>query len=113
MRGQQNEDRRNRSLYRGDCTHVYRKEKLLQAAESLGHEIWIETQGLAGTQEPLEQKCIAAADVVLIAADIKVNGKERFRGKKVVEVPTSLVVKSPRKLIEKLEEMLNERMEGE
>ena len=49
----------------------------------------------------------------LIAADIKVNGKERFRGKKVVEVPTSLVVKSPRKLIEKLEEMLNERMEGE
>ena len=89
------------------------KEKLLQAAESLGHEIWIETQGLAGTQEPLEQKCIAAADVVLIAADIKVNGKERFRGKKVVEVPTSLVVKSPRKLIEKLEEMLNERMEGE
>ena len=91
--------------------HTYiAKEKLLQAAESLGHEIWIETQGLAGTQEP---KCIAAADVVLIAADIKVNGKERFRGKKVVEVPTSLVVKSPRKLIEKLEEMLNERMEGE
>lgn len=94
--------------------HTYiAKEKLLQAAESLGHGIWIETQGLAGTQEPLEQKCIAAADVVLIAADIKVNGKERFRGKKVVEVPTSLVVKSPRKLIEKLEEMLNERMEGE
>ena len=93
--------------------HTYiAKEKLLQAAESLGHEIWIETQGLAGTQDLLSQTCIADADVVLIAADIKVNGKDRFLGKKIVEVPTSLVVKSPRKLIEKLEEMLDGRTKG-
>ncbi|HGF7667120.1 TPA: PTS fructose transporter subunit IIB [Enterococcus faecium] len=93
--------------------HTYiAKEKLLQAAESLGHEIWIETQGLAGTQDLLSQTCIADADVVLIAADIKVNGKERFLEKKIVEVPTSLVVKSPRKLIEKLEEMLDGRTKG-
>ena len=32
--------------------------------------------------------------------------------KKIVEVPTSLVVKSPRKLIEKLEEMLDGRTKG-
>ena len=88
---------------RGLHNNVYRKRKLLQAAESLGHEIWIEnTRSCWNTRATRAEKCIAAADVVLIAADIKVNGKERFRGKKVVEVPTSLVVKSPEKADRKI-----------
>ncbi|MEN2665896.1 PTS fructose transporter subunit IIB [Listeria aquatica] len=82
--------------------HTYiAKEKLSKAAEDRGHEIHIETQGLAGTQDALTQQDIDAADIVIIAADIKVNGRERFKDKKVVEVPTSLVVKSPTKLVEK------------
>ncbi|GCF92559.1 PTS fructose transporter subunit IIB [Enterococcus florum] len=86
--------------------HTYiAKEKLIQASTSRGHEIHIETQGLAGTQDALTQKDIDEADVVIIAADIKVNGRERFKNKKIVEVPTGLVVKSPNKLVEKLEEV--------
>ncbi|MGT2750580.1 PTS fructose transporter subunit IIB [Streptococcus orisasini] len=86
--------------------HTYiAKEKLTQAALERGHEIHIETQGLAGRQDTLEQKEIDAADIVVIAADIKINGRDRFKAKKVVEVPTSLVVKSPNKLIAKLEEI--------
>ncbi|RDX01033.1 MULTISPECIES: PTS fructose transporter subunit IIB [Listeria] len=86
--------------------HTYiAKEKLSKAAESRGHEIHIETQGLAGTQDALTQQDIDAADIVIIAADIKVNGRERFKDKKIVEVPTSLVVKSPTKLIEKVEQV--------
>ncbi|MHC5252751.1 PTS fructose transporter subunit IIB [Listeria kieliensis] len=86
--------------------HTYiAKEKLSKAAESRGHEIHIETQGLAGTQDALTQQDIDAADIVIIAADIKVNGRERFKDKKVVEVPTSLVVKSPTKLVEKVEQV--------
>lgn len=86
--------------------HTYiAKEKLTQAGVEHGHKIHIETQGLAGTQEKLDPKEISEVDVVVIAADIKINGRERFEGKKVVEVPTSLVVKSPNKLIEKLEEI--------
>ena len=85
--------------------HTYiAKEKLMQAGVDRGHQIHIETQGLAGTQDALTQQEIDEADVVIIAADIKVNGRDRFKNKKVVEVPTGLVVKSPNKLVEKLEE---------
>lgn len=86
--------------------HTYiAKEKLVQAGQSRGHNIHIETQGLAGRQDELKKEDIANADIVIIAADIKVNGRDRFENKKVVEVPTSLVVKSPNKLIVKLEEL--------
>lgn len=86
--------------------HTYiAKEKLMQAAIARGHKISIETQGLAGTQDALTEKEIAVADIVIIAADIKVSGRNRFENKKLVEVPTGLVVKSPNKLIEKLEEV--------
>lgn len=86
--------------------HTYiAKEKLTQAAIDKGHTVHIETQGLAGTQDTLTKKAIAEADIVIIAADIKVSGRDRFKGKKVVEVPTGLVVKSPNKLVEKLEEV--------
>ena len=89
--------------------HTYiAREKLMQAAQSRGHEIVIETQGLAGTQNELQAQEIQSADIVVIAADIKVGGRDRFSGKKVVEIPTSLVVKSPNKLVEKLEEMKQE-----
>ena len=86
--------------------HTYiAKEKLMQAGVDRGHQIHIESQGLAGTQDALTQQEIDEADVVIIAADIKVNGRDRFKNKKVVEVPTGLVVKSPNKLVEKLEEV--------
>lgn len=86
--------------------HTYiAKEKLITAATSRGHEIKVETQGLAGTQDALKAEDIQKADIVIIAADIKINGKDRFKGKKVVEVPTGLVVKSPKKLVEKLEQL--------
>lgn len=86
--------------------HTYiAKEKLIQAGIDRGHDIHIETQGLAGTQDSLTQQQIDEADVVIIAADIKVNGRDRFKNKKIVEVPTGLVVKSPNKLVEKLEEV--------
>ena len=48
-------------------------------------------------------KDIENADVVIIAADIKVGGKERFKGKKVVEVPTHIAIKSPKALLNKIE----------
>lgn len=84
--------------------HTYiAKEKLIRAAESLGHEIHIETQGTIGTEDELKKTDIIKADVVIIAADIKVGGKERFVGKHIVEVPTNIVIKSPKALINKIE----------
>lgn len=90
--------------------HTYiAREKLMKAGASLGHEIHIETQGTIGTEDELTSQQIKEADVVIIAADIKVGGKERFSGKKVVEVPTSTVIKAPQGLIKKVEELVNQK----
>lgn len=84
--------------------HTYiAKEKLVAAAKELGHEAFIETQGTIGTEDELTAQQIKDADVVIIAADIKVGGKERFNGKRIVEVPTHIAIKSPKTLINKIE----------
>lgn len=87
--------------------HTYiAKEKLIEAAKSMGHEIRVETQGSIGVEDGLTPEEIKAADVVVLASDISLTGKERFAGKKIVEVPVSYVVKSPKALIAKIEERL-------
>lgn len=84
--------------------HTYlAKEKLIKGARDLGHSIKIETQGTIGIEDELTAKEIAEADVVIIAADINVGGKERFEDKWVVSVPTHVVIKSPKALISKIE----------
>ena len=84
--------------------HTYiAKEKLVTAAKELGHEVHIETQGTIGTEDALTEKDIREADVVIIAADIKVGGRERFAGKRIVEVPTHIAIKSPKALITKIQ----------
>ena len=85
--------------------HTYiAKEKLVAAAKELGHEAFIETQGTIGTEDELTSQQIKDADVVIIAADIKVGGKDRFQGKRIVEVPTHIAIKSPKALLNKIEE---------
>ena len=87
--------------------HTYLvKEKLVRAAQELGHEIHIETQGSIGTEDTLTPEQIAQADVVIISADIGVSGRERFSGKKVVEVPMKIALNSPKALLNKIQEKL-------
>lgn len=89
--------------------HTYvAKEKLINAAEDAGHSIHIETQGSIGKDNEIPEELIKQADVVIIAADIKVSGKERFEGIKTVEVPTDVVIKSPHKFIKKIEQIVAE-----
>ncbi|NOG71590.1 PTS fructose transporter subunit IIC [Roseicella sp. DB1501] len=57
-------------------------EGLEGAAKALGHSIRVETQGSVGAQNALTPAEIAAADLVLIAADTQVD-LSRFAGKKV------------------------------
>lgn len=84
--------------------HTYiAKEKLEQAAKAKGHTIKIETQGTIGTENELTKEDIANADVVILAHDIHLNGLERFKGKPVVDIPISLVMKSPNAIISKIE----------
>ncbi len=88
--------------------HTYlAQEKLIQAAIARGHEIHVETQGVIGQENALTPEQIAEADVVILAIDVSISGKERFRGKKVVEVPTKTVVRNSEELIAKIEQLMN------
>lgn len=40
---------------------------------------------------------------------MKINGRERFEGKRVIQVPTEVAVKSPSKLIEKAIEVVEKQ----
>nr|WP_041739556.1 PTS fructose transporter subunit IIB [Coriobacterium glomerans] len=82
--------------------HTYMaKEKLVKAAASLGHQIKIETQGTIGVEDELTADEIAKADAVILAVDIKID-TSRFKGKRVMEVPTGLVLKAAKQIINKI-----------
>lgn len=87
--------------------HTYiAQEKLENAAKKVGHEIAIETQGTIGIENELTAQQIKEADIVILAIDVKISGRERFEGKRVIQVPTEVAVKSPNKLIEKAAEVV-------
>lgn len=74
-------------------------EALKQTAQSMDYEMRVETQGSDGIKQELSQSEIAAADLVIIAADIHVN-LDRFRGKPVYAVSTSKAIRDTRIVIE-------------
>ena len=51
-------------------------EALRRAALSAGHDIRVETQGSVGTADALSPGEIAAADGVILATDVRVDGEE-------------------------------------
>ena len=87
--------------------HTYMaQEKLENAAKKAGHEMHVETQGTIGIENELTPEQIKEADLVILAVDVKISGRERFEGKRIIQVPTEIAVKSPNKLIEKAQEVL-------
>lgn len=86
--------------------HTYiAREKLENAAKEMGDFIKVETQGAIGVENELKPEEIREADIILIAADIRVN-KDRFMGKAVVEIPISMIMKSPKGVISKIHQKL-------
>ena len=87
--------------------HTYiAREKLMKGAKALGHNVKVETQGTIGTENELTTEDIAAADVVILAVDVKIKGEERFKNKRLVRVKTDVGIKSPIQFIEKVEKSL-------
>lgn len=73
-------------------------EGLQAAAEALGHPIRVETQGSVGARDALTADEIAAADLVLIAADTGVD-RARFAGKKLYATSTKAAIRDGKGLI--------------
>lgn len=90
--------------------HTYiTKKKILEAAEVCGYPCRIETQGTIGAEDELTAEEIAAADVVLLAVDVKISGESRFNGKPIVRCRTEDVMRNTAGFLRKIETALNER----
>jgi len=75
-------------------------EALQQAAQQLGYQLTVETQGSVGARNPLSAQAIAEADVVLLAADIEVP-TARFAGKRVYRCGTGIALKQAKATLDK------------
>jgi PTS system fructose-specific IIC component len=82
--------------------HTYMAaEKLAQAAERLGIEMKVETQGSIGAENVLNDNDVKAADGVIVAADKDVD-LSRFAGKRVITVGVAEGIHHPERLIERV-----------
>ncbi|WP_405567471.1 fructose-specific PTS transporter subunit EIIC [Streptomyces phaeochromogenes] len=82
--------------------HTYMAaEKLAQAAEQLGVDIKVETQGSIGAENVLTDNDVRTADGIIIAADKDVD-LSRFAGKRVVTVGVAEGIHHPERLIEQV-----------
>lgn len=75
-------------------------EALQQAAQQLGYQLTVETQGSVGARNPLPPAAIAEADVVVLAADIEVP-TERFAGKRIYRCGTGVALKQAQATLNK------------
>lgn len=83
--------------------HTYMAaEQLEKTARALGHEIKVETQGAMGIENELSAGDIREAEVAIFAVDIDVERGDRFRGKKIVQVPVQEAIRNPKAVFEKL-----------
>ena len=81
--------------------HTYiAQEKLEKAAEKAGFEARFETQGSIGKENALTEEEIAAADIVILAIDVKIADRDHFEGKRIIQVP-DVAIKAPNKLMAK------------
>lgn len=84
--------------------HTYMAaEQLEKTARKLGHQIKVETQGAMGIENELSAKEIREAVGAILAADIAVQGRERFDSLKVVEVSVAEAIKHPETVLGRLE----------
>jgi len=77
--------------------------RLEKTAKDMGYEIKVETQGALGIENALSENDILEADVAIFAVDINIEGRERFKNLKIIEVPLQEAIKNTRSILSKLE----------
>jgi fructose-specific phosphotransferase system IIB component len=83
--------------------HTYMAaEALEQAAKKAGASIKVETQGSSGVENELQAADIVPADFVILTNDTNINGLERFKGKKVVQLSSTQIIEKSDAIVKKL-----------
>lgn len=90
--------------------HTYMAQEAIEKeCRKRGYECKVETQGSMGIENELEQEEVDAADVVILAVAISIEGEERFEEKmdagKVIQIDPGEVIKHPAILLDKAEKL--------
>lgn len=85
--------------------HTYMSAESLElSAKKYGVEIKVETQGSSGIDNELSVKEIEEATCVILTNDVEIRNMERFKGKKVVRMSVSEIIKKSDALIKKIQD---------
>jgi fructose-specific phosphotransferase system IIB component len=76
--------------------------RLEKIAKNFGYEIKVETQGAMGIENKLTENDIRQAQLAIFAVDIEVEGRERFNGVKIVQIPLQEALKNPEAIFKNL-----------
>jgi len=90
--------------------HTYMAQEAIEKeCRKRRYEVKVETQGSMGIENELEQDEVDAADVVILAVAIGIEGEERFEEKeadgKIINVDPGEVIKHPAEVIDKAEKL--------
>lgn len=77
--------------------------RLEKTAKDLGHEIKVETQGALGIENALSENDIKQATVAIFAVDIRVEGRERFKDVRIIEVPLREAITNTKAIFERIQ----------
>lgn len=92
--------------------HTYMAKKALEdAAKQLGHQIKVEAQGALGIENEITKSEVEAADVVILAIEVEIAKAYRFKNKPKVNLPINTVIKSPIKVLEKIEAKMKSQVD--
>lgn len=84
--------------------HTYMAADALKAkAKELGMNVKVETNGSGGAKNVLTKEEIESAVAIIVAADTKVE-MNRFKGKRVIEVPVAEAIRRPAELLNQAKE---------
>ncbi|WP_019614760.1 PTS fructose transporter subunit IIB [Psychromonas ossibalaenae] len=87
--------------------HTYMAaDKLSDTAKKLGITIKVETQGAMGIENRLTEQDIHRADIVVMAADIRVEYGERFESKLCVNVSIQDALKKPQSIFSQCQKLM-------
>lgn len=91
--------------------HTYMaQEAIEQECKKRGYEIKVETQGGMGIENELSEEEINAADVVIMAVAIGIEGEERFEEKddagRIITMNPAEVIRNPAAIIDSAEQLI-------
>lgn len=83
--------------------HTYMAaEALILAGEKAGVEVKVETQGSVGIENRLSGEDIKEAACVVLSNNVAIIDEERFKGKKIVRMSLSDIIKKSDALVKKI-----------